>query len=183
MTNTEESRLERANKAKWYVVHTYSGHENKVKATIEKMVENRGMIDDIFEVVVPKEAYMDSKNGKQEVKERKLFPGYVLIKMIINDVSWYLVRNTRGVTGFVGPSSKPVPLTDDEVKELGVQEKLILDIDVEVGQTIKVKTGPFENFMGTVQEINMEKQKLKVFVSMFGRETLVELDFDQIETI
>lgn len=178
-----ESREERAKKARWYVVHTYSGHENKVKANIEKMVENRGMVDDIFEVVVPTEEYVDTKGGKKTYKERKLFPGYVLVKMIVNDVSWYLVRNTRGVTGFVGPGSKPIPLTDEEVRALGVQDKQAPSIDLKAGDVAKVTTGPFENFMGTVESINLEKKKVKVYVSMFGRETLVELDFDQIEKI
>ncbi|WMM25556.1 transcription termination/antitermination protein NusG [Tissierella sp. MB52-C2] len=180
---TEKSREERAMDARWYVVHTYSGHENKVKANLEKMVENRGMRDDIFEVAVPTEEYMDSKGGKKKLKERKLFPGYVLVKMIINDESWYLVRNTRGVTGFVGPGSKPVPLTDTEVKALGVQETVLPMVDLRVSDVVKVCSGPFENFMGNVDSINMEKRKVKVFVSMFGRETLVELDFDQVEKL
>ena len=169
MTDKVENRAERAKMAKWYVVHTYSGYENKVKANIEKMVENRGMIDDIFEVVVPTEEYIDTKSGEKKLKERKLFPGYVLIKMIINDVSWYLVRNTRGVTGFVGPGSKPVPLSDEEVKALGVQDVTLPSIDLKEGDVIKVITGPFENFMGTVESINLEKKKVKVFISMFGR--------------
>lgn len=179
----DESRLERAKKAKWYVVHTYSGHENKVKANIEKMVENRGMKDDIFEVIVPTEEYIETKSGKKKIKERKMFPGYVILKMIINDESWYLVRNTRGVTGFVGPGSKPVPLSDSEVKALGVQETISPSVDLKEGDSVKVTSGPFENFMGTVNNINLEKKKVKVFVSMFGRETLVELDFDQIEKL
>ncbi|GFN37021.1 transcription termination/antitermination protein NusG [Tepidimicrobium xylanilyticum] len=183
MTDKVESRVERAKKAKWYVVHTYSGYEKKVKANIEKLVENRGNIDDIFEVAVPTEEYIDTKGGKKKLKERKLFPGYVLVKMIMNDVSWYLVRNTRGVTGFVGPGSKPVPLSDEEVKALGVQDTSLPSIDLKEKDIIKVTTGPFENFMGTVESINLEKKKVKVFVSMFGRETLVELDFDQVEKI
>lgn len=178
-----ESRAERAKKAKWYVVHTYSGYENKVKANIEKVVENRGMIDDIFEIVVPMEEYVDNKGGSKKVKERKLFPGYVLVKMIMNDTSWYIVRNTRGVTGFVGPGSKPIPLTEEEVRALGVQENILPSIDLNEGDVIRVTTGPFENFMGTVDSVNIEKKKVKVYVSMFGRETLVELDFDQVEKI
>ncbi len=141
------------------------------------------MIDDIFEVVVPTEEYIDIKGGEKKAKERKLFPGYVLIKMIVNDVSWYLVRNTRGVTGFVGPGSKPVPLTDEEVKALGVQDTVMTSIDLKEKDVVKVITGPFENFMGTVESINLEKKKVKVYVSMFGRETLVELDFEQIEKL
>lgn len=166
-------------KARWYVAHTYSGHENKVKANIEKLVENRGMQDVIFEVEVPVEEYVEIKNGKKKVKERKKFPGYVIVKMIMNDETWYLVRNTRGVTGFVGPGSKPVPLSEDEVKMMGVQE-VLPEIDIHVRESVKVTSGPFENFMGTVESINNEKRKLKVFVDMFGRETLVELDFDQV---
>lgn len=173
---------DRSDKAKWYVVHTYSGHEKKVKANIEKLVENRGMQDVIFEIQVPMEEYIENKDGKKKVKERKMFPGYALAKMIMNDESWYLIRNTRGVTGFVGPGSKPVPLTEQEVRALGVQEALP-KIDVEVKDNVKVISGPFENFIGTVESINLEKRKLKVFVSMFGRETLVELDFDQVEKL
>lgn len=173
---------DKSDKGKWYVAHTYSGHENKVKANIEKLVENRGMQDVIFEVRVPVEEYVEVKDGKKKVKERKMFPGYVLIKMIMTDESWYLVRNTRGVTGFVGPGSKPVPLTNEEVKLLGVQEPLP-ELDVNVGDVIKIVSGYFENFIGTVESINTEKRKLKVFVSMFGRETLVELDYDQIEKL
>lgn len=173
---------DKSDKGKWYVAHTYSGHENKVKANIEKLVENRGMQDVIFEVRVPVEEYIETKNGKKKVKERKMFPGYVMVKMIMTDESWYLVRNTRGVTGFVGPGSKSVPLTNEEIKLLGVQEPLP-EIDVKVGDVIKITSGYFENFIGTVESINMEKRKLKVFVSMFGRETLVELDFEQIERL
>ncbi|SDZ37736.1 transcription antitermination protein nusG [Proteiniborus ethanoligenes] len=173
---------DKSDKGKWYVAHTYSGHENKVKANIEKLVENRGMQDVIFEVRVPIEEYIETKNGKKKVKERKMFPGYVMVKMIMTDESWYLVRNTRGVTGFVGPGSKPVPLTSEEVKSLGVQE-VLPQIDIAIGDVIKIKTGYLENFIGTVESVNAEKRKLKAFVSMFGRETLVELDHDQIEKI
>jgi transcriptional antiterminator NusG len=181
MTDEVNNRVERAMGAKWYVVHTYSGHENKVKANLEKMVENRGMVDDVFEVAVPTEEYVDTKSGKKVIKERKLFPGYVLVKMLINDESWYLVRNTRGVTGFVGSASKPIPLSDKEVKALGVQETTIANVDFKVKDVIRVISGPFENFMGTIDSINLEKRKVKVYVSMFGRDTLVELDFEQVE--
>ncbi len=167
---------------RWYVVHTYSGHENKVKANIEKLVENREMQDAIFEVRVPVEEVLEVKNGKKKMKERKMFPSYVIIKMIMTDESWYLVRNTRGVTGFVGPGSKPVPLTDEEVKALGVVERLPV-IELVPGDTIKVKEGPFEDFIGAVESISQEKRKIKAFVSMFGRETLIELDYDQIEKV
>jgi len=168
--------------SRWYVVHTYSGHENKVKANIEKLVENRQMQDIIFEVRVPVEQFSEIKDGKKKTKERKMFPSYVIIKMIMTDESWYLVRNTRGVTGFVGPGSKPVPLSDEEVKALGVVERLPA-IDLDINETIKVKEGPFENFIGTVESINQEKRKIKAFVSMFGRETLIELDYNQIEKV
>jgi transcriptional antiterminator NusG len=179
MTAKNMSELEQA---KWYVAHTYSGHENKVKATIEKTVQTRGMEDYIIDVVVPTEEVVETKNGKKKTRQRKIFPGYVLVKMIITDESWYIVRNTKGVTGFVGPGSKPVPLSEEEVKRMGV-EKAVPEIDIEVGEVITVKNGPFEGFMGTVQEINMEKELIKVLISMFGRETPVELEFDQIEKI
>lgn len=169
-------------RGRWYVVHTYSGYENKVKANIEKIVENRGMQNVIFEVKVPIEEQVEIKNGKKKVTQKKVFPGYVLVKMIMTDESWYVVRNTRGVTGFVGPGSKPVPLTDAEVKSLGV-EKTPIKLDAKVKDHVKVISGPFENFVGIIQEINNEKQKVKVLISMFGRETPVELEFVQVEKL
>ncbi len=169
-------------RGKWYVVHTYSGYENKVMANIEKIVENRNMQDTIFEVKVPIEELVEIKNGKRKITQKKIFPGYVLVKMIITDESWYVVRNTRGVTGFVGPGSKPVPLTEAEIKNLGV-ERIPIKLDAKVGNSVKVISGPFENFIGTIQEINNEKQKIKVMISMFGRETPVELEFVQIEVL
>lgn len=168
--------------AKWYVVHTYSGHENKVKANIEKLVENRGMQDIILEVKVPTEEVVEIKNGKKKTRSKKIFPGYAIVKMFMTDESWYVIRNTRGVTGFVGPGSKPIPLTSDEVKNMGI-ENIKTEIDIEVGETVKVVSGPFENFMGVVEEINIEKQSLKVLISMFGRETPVELEFSQVEKV
>lgn len=168
--------------AKWYVVHTYSGHEKKVKVNIEKMVENRGMEDLIVEVKVPTEEKIEVKNGKKKVKESKLFPGYVLVKMVMTDESWYLVRNTRGVTGFVGPSSKPIPLTDQEVRGMGVEE-IRHDINMKVGDTVKVISGPFESFIGVIENINLERQTFRVLISMFGRETPVELEFHQVESL
>lgn len=179
----ERQVSEREKEAKWYVVHTYSGHENKVKDNIEKMVANRGNIDDIFEVAVPNEEYIEIKDGSKTVKERKMFPSYVFVKMIITDTSWYLVRNTRGVTGFVGPGSNPVPLSAEEVKQLGVQRQQSPDIDLSVGDSIKVNSGPFEGFVGKVEEIDVSKFRIKSYVTIFGRETLVELDFDDIERI
>ena len=171
-----------AEKARWYVVHTYSGYENKVKANLEKTIENRNLYEWINDVQVPMEEQVEIKDGKKKTTLKKVFPGYVLIHMIMTDDSWYVVRNTRGVTGFVGPGSKPVPLTDDEVKAMGIVEKSI-NIDVEVGESVRVKSGPLENFPAMIQEINLEKKKIKALVNMFGRETPVELDFNQIEKL
>lgn len=168
--------------AKWYVVHTYSGYENKVKANIEKLVENSGMQDYILDIAVPMEETIEIKDGKKKATLRKIFPGYVLIKMIITDESWHLVRNTRGVTGFVGPGSKPIPLTDEEVKAMGVEEYETI-VDYEVGDNVRVVSGPLENFIGVVEDISLEKKKVKVLVSMFGRETPVELDLTQIQKL
>ena len=168
--------------AKWYVVHTYSGYENKVKANLEKIVENRNMQEYILDIVVPMEEQIEIKDGKKKATLKKVFPGYVLVKMIMSDESWYVVRNTRGVTGFVGPGSKPVSLTDDEVKAMGVEEFAPV-LDYEVGDNVRVISGPLENFIGVVEEINMEKRKVRVSVSMFGRETPVELELIQIQKI
>ena len=168
--------------AKWYVVHTYSGHENKVKVNIEKMVENRNMQNLILEVVVPTENVIEVKDGQRKIKTRKMFPGYVIIKMIVTNESWYLVRNTQGVTGFVGHGSEPIPLTDEEVARMGI-EKVFIELNVEVGEMVRVISGPFESFMGTVEDINPDKQVLTVKVSMFGRDTPVELEFAQVEKV
>ena len=168
--------------AKWYVVHTYSGHENKVKANLEKIVENRGMQDIILDIAVPTEDRIEVKNGQKKIKTRKMFPGYVVVKMHMNDESWYVIRNTQGVTGFVGPGSKPIPLTDEEVRKMGI-EKISYELDVAPGDNVKVISGPFESFMGTIEEVNPEKQTLKVLISMFGRETPVELEFNLIDKL
>ncbi len=168
--------------AKWYVVHTYSGHENKVKVNIEKMVENRGMQDLILDIIVPTEDRVEIKDGQRKIKTRKMFPGYVIIKMIVTNESWYLVRNTQGVSGFVGHGSEPIPLTDVEVARMGIV-KVYIDLDVEVGDTVRVISGPFESFMGEVTEISKEKQVLTVKVSMFGRDTPVELEFGQVDKL
>lgn len=179
----EEKNLnleQREDNAKWYVIHTYSGHENKVKANMEAMVAKRNMEDLIFDIQVPLEEFVENKDGVKKVKERKMFPSYVLVKMIMNDESWYLVRNTRGVTGFVGPGSKPVPLSDEEVRTLGVTDDKELFGNYEVGDTIKVLNGPFNDFVGKIDSFNYDKGKVKVSISMFGRDTLVELDFNQI---
>jgi len=168
--------------AQWYVIHTYSGHENKVKINIEKIVENRGMQDLVLEIVVPTEDRVEIKNGQRKVKTKKMYPGYVIVKMIVTNESWYLVRNTQGVTGFVGHGSEPIPLTDEEVTRMGI-EKIYIDLGIEVGDTIKVVNGPFESFMGIVEEVNMERQTLRVKISMFGRDTPVELEFGQVDKI
>ena len=167
---------------RWYVIHTYSGYENKVKANIEKIVENQSLQDLILDVVVPMEEQIEIKDGRKKATLRKVFPGYVLLKMIMCDHTWYVVRNTRGVTGFVGPSSKPVPLSEDEVQKLGVEEFLPV-LDYEVGDNVRVAAGPLENFIGIVEDINMEKKKVRVLVSMFGRETPVELELAQIQKL
>ena len=172
-TNTTET-------ARWYVAHTYSGYENKVKDTLEKAVENRGMQHLVQEVVVPMEEQIEIKDDKKKTTLRKVFPGYVLIKMILTEESWHIVRNVRGVTGFVGAGGKPVPLTDEEIRNMGF-EKLPVNINYEVGDTVKIIAGPLESFIGVVEEINMEKEKVRVLVSMFGRETPVELEFSQIQ--
>ncbi len=173
---------DKSKKAKWYVVHTYSGHENKVKVNIEKIVENRGMQDLVLSIIVPTEDHVEIKNGQRKVKTRKMFPGYVLVKMIVTNESWYLVRNTQGVTGFVGHGSEPIPLTNEEVRRMGI-EKVYIQMDIEPGDSVKVINGPFESFMGVVEEVNMDKQTLKVRISMFGRDTPVELEFGQVDKI
>ncbi|NLY10145.1 MAG: transcription termination/antitermination protein NusG [Firmicutes bacterium] len=170
----------------WYVVHTYSGYENKVKANLERRVESMGMEDKIFRVVVPVEDVVEYKDGKKKVTQKKVFPGYVLVEMIVTDDSWYVVRNTPGVTGFVGSGVKPIPLEDDEVfkilQNMGV-EYAHSKFDFEVGETVNVMSGPFENFSGKIVEINKEKGKVRLSISMFGRETPVELDFHQIAKV
>ena len=176
------NKQEKTDRPYWYVVYTYSGYENKVMTNLLKTVENQGLEDCIFDVKVPMEETIEIKNGKKKHVQRKLFPGYVMVKMFLTDESWYVVRNTRGVTGFVGPGSRPIPLSDAEVRMTGI-ENVSIDIDVEVGQNVTITSGPLENFVGTIQEINKERQKLKVSVSMFGRDTIVELDFVQVHKI
>ena len=165
-----------ADEAKWYVVHTYSGYENKVATNLEKIIENRQLHDWIQEVRIPTETVV---RDNKEV-ESKLFPGYVLVKMVMTDDSWYIVRNTRGCTGFVGPGGKPVPLTEAEVLALGVETRTV-EITYQVGDTVRIIDGPLENFSGVVNEIDVEKNKVRVTISMFGRETPVELELDQAE--
>ena len=166
--------------AQWYVVHTYSGYENKVKVDIEKTIENRGLQEQILEVSVPLEAVIELKNGVQKQVERKMFPGYVLINMIMNDDTWYVVRNTRGVTGFVGPGSKPVPLTEEEMRNLGFKTAGVV-VDFAVGDTVVVMSGAWKDTVGVIKSVNESKQSIIINVEMFGRETPVELSFAEIK--
>jgi transcriptional antiterminator NusG len=172
-----------ADGANWYVVHTYSGYEKAVAATIEKAVENRGMQDLILEINIPTEMVTELTDAQQQkTVERKVFPGYVLVKMIMTDDSWHLVRNVRGVTGFVGSANKAIPLTEDEIAALGIERHEIV-LKYEVGSTVKITDGPLMDFLGTVDEIEADKGRVRVIVSMFGRETPVDLDFDQIQAL
>ena len=168
--------------ASWYVVHTYSGYENKVRMDIEKTIENRKLRDLIQEVAVPLEEVVEVNNGVRKQVQKKMFPGYVLVKMIMTDETWHLVRNVRGVTGFVGSGNKPIPLTDDEIAAMGVEKREVL-VTYEIGDNVRITDGALESFLGIVEEIDVERQKVRVVVSMFGRETPVELDLDQIESI
>ncbi len=167
---------------KWYVVHTYSGYENKVKTDLEKTIKNRELEDFFFDIVVPMEEQIEIKDGKRKTNLKKVFPGYVLVKMIVTEESWYIVRNTRGVTGFVGSGTDPIPLTNEEIRNMGF-DIAVVNVDYDVNDTVRVVNGPLASFIGTVQEINKEKNKVKVLVSMFGRETPVELEFSQVEKI
>ena len=167
---------------KWYVVHTYSGYENKVKTDLEKTVKNRELEDYIFDIVVPMEEQIEIKDGKRKTNLKKVFPGYVLVKMIVTEESWYIVRNTRGVTGFVGSGTDPIPLTEEEIRKMGF-ELTEVNVDYDINDSVKILNGPLENFVGVVQEINKEKNKVKVLVSMFGRETPVELEFSQVKKV
>ncbi len=166
--------------AKWYVVHTFSGYENKVATNLETIVANRNLQDQILEVRIPTETVVEIKDNQRKEVERKIFPGYVLVKMIMNEENWFVVRNIRGCTGFVGPNGKPVPLTEKEIANLGVEKKEII-VTYKVGDTVSIIDGPLENFSGTVDEIDQEKNMVRVTISMFGRETSVELELDQVE--
>ncbi|MCL2575098.1 MAG: transcription termination/antitermination protein NusG [Defluviitaleaceae bacterium] len=165
----------------WYVVHTYSGYENKVKANLEKIIENRNMQEQIVEVSVPTQNVVEIKNGVRKTVNRKVFPGYVLVNMHMNDETWYVVRNTRGVTSFVGPGSKPVPLSDEEIFKMGLIESETEMLHFAVGDVVRITTGPFEDSTGTIAEVNSARQMVVVTLSIFGRETPVELDYLQIE--
>ena len=167
---------------KWYVVHTYSGYENKVKTDLEKTIKNRELEEFFFDIIVPMEEQIEIKDGKRKTNLKKVFPGYVLVKMIVTEESWYIVRNTRGVTGFVGSGTDPIPLTNQEIRNMGF-EVAVVNVDYDVNDTVRVVNGPLASFVGVVQEISKEKSKVKVLVSMFGRETPVELEFSQVEKI
>jgi len=171
------------NKAEWYVVHTYSGYENKVMDSLQKTVENRGLQESIQEIRIPVEEIIELKNGKRQSVQRKLYPGYVMVRMVMDERTWFVVRNTRGVTGFVGPGSKPVPLTDAEIATMGVGEenKPQVRFSMDVGDAVIIGAGPLEGFQGNIDQIDMVEQKVRVLVSLFGRETPVELEFFQVK--
>lgn len=171
-----------AENVKWYVVHTYSGYENTVAASIEKAVENRGMHELIQEVSIPLETVTEITDSGPKTVERKVFPGYVLVKMVMTDETWHLVRNVRGATGFVGSGNKAIPLTEAEIAALGVEKREVI-VGYEVGDSVKITDGALESFLGVVDEIDVERSKVRVVVSMFGRETPVELELDQVEPI
>ena len=168
--------------AKWYVAHTYSGYESMVKASIQKAAETRQMQDLILEVSIPMETVTERSGNEVKTIERKIYPGYVIIKMVMTDDSWHLVRNTRGVTGFIGSSTGPVPLTEEEIIKMGVEKHEII-LDYAVGDTVKVIDGPLDGFLGTVEELEPERDLVRVVVSMFGRETPVDLELDQVEPV
>ena len=176
------SQEEESVKPRWYVVHTYSGYENKVKTDLEKTIKNRELEDFFEDIIVPMEEQVEIKDGKRKTNLRKVFPGYVLIKMIVTEESWYVVRNTRGVTGFVGAGTEPTPLTDEEIRNMGFDE-VPVNIDYEVNDNVKLLNGALEGFEGVVQNIDKEKGKVTVLVSMFGRETAVELELAQVQKI
>ena len=169
--------------ANWYVVHTYSGYENKVKANIEKTIENRHLEDQILEVRVPLEEVVEVKNGVSKAVQKKMFPGYVLLNMVMNDDTWYVVRNTRGVTGFVGPGSKPVPLTEAEIEALGISNVRNAEVDFEEGDSVVVTGGVWKDTVGVVQSINEAKQIVTINVELFGRETPVEISFAEVKSL
>ena len=175
-TSSEEVKKD----IRWYVIHTYSGYENKVKTDLEQTLQNRDLQDYIFKIVIPMEEQIEIKKGKTKKNLRKVFPGYVLIKMIVTEETWYIVRNTTGVTGFVGAGTKPIPLTTEEIRKMGIDDSVI-EVDYEVGDTVEVLSQPLEGYTGQVEEINKDKGKVRVLITMFGRETSVELDFANIQ--
>ncbi len=167
---------------RWYVVHTYSGYENKVKTDLEKTIKNRELEDFFFEIIVPMEEQIEIKDGQKKTNLKKVFPGYVLIKMIVTEESWYIVRNTRGVTGFVGSGTDPIPLSDEEIRKMGFED-VPVKVDYEVDDNVKISGGPLDGYTGIVKELKKDKNKVIVLVSMFGRETPVELEFSQVQKL
>jgi transcriptional antiterminator NusG len=182
LVSNERNGHDMPDEAKWYVVHTYAGYEKTAAATIEKAAENRRMQDLILEVNIPTETVVEIAESQQKTVERKVFPGYLLVKMILTDDSWHLVRNVRGVTGFVGSSNKAVPLTDDEIAALGIERREI-HLKYSVGSVVRIVDGPLADFEGTVEEIEADRGRVRVTVQMFGRETAVDLDFDQVQAL
>jgi len=180
---TEINQTEK--KGEWYVVHTYSGYENKIKVDLTKRVESMNMQDKIFDIIIPEEQEVEYKGGKKKITTKRVFPGYVIVNMIMDEGSWYVVRHTPGVTGFVGSAGKPIPLMEEEVnkilRQMGLIESKPRIIDIAVGENIRVKTGPFANFEGVVRELLPDRGKVRVNISMFGRETPVELDYEQVD--
>ncbi|MDD4803447.1 MAG: transcription termination/antitermination protein NusG [Syntrophomonas sp.] len=185
--NAPETVNENEKKGEWYVVHTYSGYENKIKVDLTKRVESMNMQDKIFKIIIPEEQEVEYKGGKRKVTTKRVFPGYVIVKMIMDEDSWYVVHHTPGVTGFVGSGTKPIPLHDDEIKkiltQMGLMGKKPRVININIGESIRVNSGPFENFEGIVKEVLPDRGKIRVNISMFGRETPVELDYEQINKI
>ena len=182
----EDIKTEKAPKKRWYVVHTYSGHENKVKVNLEKRIEYMNMSEKIFRVEVPQKTITQVKGGKKTEKEEKIFPGYVLVEMIMDDDSWYVVRHTAGVTKFVGSSKKPIPAKDSEIKKIihrGQAQAPKIELDVKVGDKVRIVSGPFAEFIGKINEVYPDKSKLRANVSIFGRETPVELEYKQIQKV
>jgi len=185
--NPQSEFPEPEKKGEWYVVHTYSGYENKIKVDLTKRVESMNMQDKIFQIIIPEEQEVEYKGGKKKVTTKRVFPGYVIVNMIMNEDSWYVVHHTPGVTGFVGSGTKPIPLQDAEINkiltQMGLMGKKPRIINIEIGESIRVNSGPFENFEGVVKELLLDRGKVRVNISMFGRETPVELDYEQINKI
>ncbi|MDD3364215.1 MAG: transcription termination/antitermination protein NusG [Syntrophomonas sp.] len=178
---------ENQKKGEWYVVHTYSGYENKIKVDLTKRVESMNMQNKIFQIIIPEEQEVEYKGGKKKITTKRVFPGYVIVNMIMDEDSWYVVHHTPGVTGFVGSGTKPIPLQDDEINkiltQMGLMGKKPRIINIDIGESIRVNSGPFENFEGVVKEVLTDRGKIRVNISMFGRETPVELDYEQINKI
>jgi transcriptional antiterminator NusG len=185
--NINEDENQPIIKGEWYVVHTYSGYENKIKVDLSKRVESMNMQDKIFDVIIPEEQEVEYKNGKRKVTTKRVFPGYVIVNMIMDDDSWYVVRHTPGVTGFVSSGTKPIPLQTEEIhkilQQMGLMESKPRIIDIDIGEGVRVKSGPFANFEGVVKELLPDRGKIRVAISMFGRETPVELDYEQIDKL